>query len=192
VSVGHDARPDPRLVELLSYYRDAELHGAGLLLRLVRLMADDPDAQVKLTRHVAEETRHAWLWTKRIVDLGAVPLPIADGYQARIGLRILPRSVAELLALTVVVESRSLARYREHAARPGVDPATRAVLRRLTRDERWHLEWIQTKLAALTRADATARQRAQAVAERYGQVEAAVYAELAARERAAFGGEPAW
>ena len=61
---------DPR-IEMFSYYRDAELHGANLLLRLIKLM-DDPDAQVKLSLHVAEETNHAWLWTKRITDLLAI------------------------------------------------------------------------------------------------------------------------
>ena len=27
---------DPRMLEMLSYYRDAELHGASLLLRLIK------------------------------------------------------------------------------------------------------------------------------------------------------------
>ena len=101
---------DPRVIELLSYYRDAELHGATLLLRLIKLM-DDPDAQVKLSLHLAEETHHAWLWTKRINDLGGEPMKVLDGYQKRIGLRTVPRSLLDLLALTVVVEERSFARY---------------------------------------------------------------------------------
>ena len=33
---------DPRLLEPMSYYRDAELHGATLLLRLMKSMSDDP------------------------------------------------------------------------------------------------------------------------------------------------------
>lgn len=45
---------DPRMLELMSYYREAELHGASLLLRLVKLMDADPDAQVKLTLHIAD------------------------------------------------------------------------------------------------------------------------------------------
>ena len=123
------------MLELLSYYRDAELHGAGLLLRLMRLLDDDADAQVKLTLHVAQETQHAWLWTKRMTDMGGAPVRIAAGYQSRIGLRLRPRTLVDLLALTIVVESRSLARYREHAARPGVDDATLAVLYAITADE---------------------------------------------------------
>src|SRR5262245_5215680 len=119
---------DPRMLELMSYYRDAELHGAMLLLRLLRLMSDDAEAQVNLTRHVADETRHAWLWTRRMAELGGAPVKITSGYQARIGMRTMPRTLSDLLALTVVVEERSLARYEEHAARPDTDVATRKVL----------------------------------------------------------------
>ena len=111
---------DPRIIELMSYYRDAELHGATLLLRLIKLM-DDPDAQVKLSLHVAEETNHAWLWTKRITDLGGMPVKVMDGYQKRIGFRTVPRSLIDLLALTIVVEERAFSRYQEHLARPGID-----------------------------------------------------------------------
>jgi hypothetical protein len=52
---------DPRIVLLLNYYRDAELRGANLLFRLMSHL-DVPDSQVKLSLHLADETRHAWLW----------------------------------------------------------------------------------------------------------------------------------
>jgi bacterioferritin (cytochrome b1) len=178
---------DPPLLELLSYYRDAELHGAGLLLRLVRMMPDDADAQVSLIRHVAEETRHAWLWTKLIADLGGVPVSIPLGYQTRIGRRVIPRSVSDLLALTVVVEERALARYREHAKRDDVDPATRRVLEAVARDEEWHVAWVQKKLSELTNDDAILRERAYAMIGRYREIDREVYAELRRREDEAFG-----
>src|SRR5262249_1880450 len=57
---------DPRMLQVLSYYRDAELRGAALLMRLLNMTQDDSDAQFNLPKHVADETRHAWLWTKRI------------------------------------------------------------------------------------------------------------------------------
>src|SRR5262245_47258133 len=137
--------PDPRMIQLMSYYRDAELHGAQLLLRLIKMM-DDPDAQVKLALHLADETRHAWLGTKRINDMGGVPMKIADGYQKRVGLRTVPRSVLEIFALTVVVEERSLARYLEHMENHDPDPETLAVLKDVTNDEKWHMSWIRLKL----------------------------------------------
>jgi bacterioferritin (cytochrome b1) len=180
---------DPRMLELLSYYRDAELHGATLLLRLLKLMRDDSDVQVKLTLHVAQETQHAWLWTKRITDLGGLPMPIADGYQKRIGLRTRPRSVTDLLALTLVVEVRSLARYREHAARPGVDEATLEVLRRLAAEEDWHLRWMREKLDELIAGDPAAQARARELTERYRRIDAEVYRELATYEDEVFGAE---
>ncbi len=178
--------PDPRLVELFSYYRDAELHGSNLLLRLMKLM-DDPDAQVKLALHLSEETHHAWLWTKRITDMGGVPMRLDDGYQKRIGMRTVPRSLVDLLALTVVVEERSFARYQEHAARPGVDEETLAILREVTKDEKWHIAWVKGKLDEIAAAEAGGRERAEQMMTRYREIDRIVYGELAAKERAAFG-----
>ena len=177
--------PDPRVIGLLSYYRDAELHGAALLLRLIKLM-DDPDAQVKLALHLSEETHHAWLWTKRIDDLGGTPMKILDGYQSRIGMRTLPRSLFDLLALTVVVEERSFARYQEHASRPGVDAETLEVLHEVTKDEKWHIAWVRAKLLELA-ANEGGEERAHAAMERYREIDRQVYAELRAKEIAAFG-----
>jgi bacterioferritin (cytochrome b1) len=173
---------DAKLLGVISYYRSAELHGAALLMRLIRLMDADPDAQIKLTRHVAEETQHAWLWTKRITDMGCAPLKVPDGYQSRIGMRTMPRTLVELLALTIVVEARALSRYREHAARPDVDDATRAVLHTVSADEQWHIAWMREKLNELVAGDGGAPERVNTIMERYRRIEAEVYAELVALE----------
>jgi bacterioferritin (cytochrome b1) len=177
---------DPRLLELFSYYRDAELHGATLLLRLMKMMADDAEAQVNLTLHVAEETRHAWLWTKRIVDLGGRPMKVVGGYQTRMARRLMPHSVADLLALTIVVESRSLARYSEHAARPNVDDMTRRVLEAVTADEHWHVSWMSGKLKTMAHTP-QARDRVDALMERYRRADEEVYQELLDHEDEVFG-----
>src|SRR5262249_9175708 len=142
---GWDMAADPRTILLMNYYRDAELRGANLLFRLMSHL-DDPDSQVKLSLHLADETRHAWLWTKRITDLGGDPTKVADGYQTRIGLRVVPRNLIDILALTVVVEERSHQRYTEHAQRADVDPETLDLLREVTKDEKWHIPWIKGKL----------------------------------------------
>jgi bacterioferritin (cytochrome b1) len=176
------------MIELMSYYRDAELHGATLLLRLIKLM-DDPDAQVKLSLHVAEETHHAWLWTKRITDLGGAPMRVFDGYQTRIGARTVPRSLIDLLALTIVVEERAFTRYQEHMARKNVDKETRNVLQQVTKDEKWHISWIKGKLDELAAKEEGGRERAEEVIARYREIDERVYAELAAKEREAFGEE---
>lgn len=176
---------DPRIIEMMSYYRDAELHGATLLLRLIKLM-DDGDAQVKLALHLSEETHHAWLWTNRIKELGGEPMKVLDGYQKRIGMRTVPRSLLDLLALTVVVEERSFARYQEHAKRPGVDEATLQVLQEVTKDEKWHIAWIRQKLMELARAEGGEAAANEAI-EKYRKIDEAVYGELRAKEMAVFG-----
>jgi bacterioferritin (cytochrome b1) len=180
---------DPRMIEMLSYYRDAELHGATLLLRLMKLM-DDPDAQVKLSLHLAEETQHAWLWTNRIKELGGDPMKVLDGYQKRIGMRTVPKSLLDLLALTVVVEERSFARYQEHARRTNVDAATLDVLRQVTKDEKWHISWIRGKLYEIA-AQEGGEEKANAAIEKYRRIDEQVYGELRAKEIAVFGEEAA-
>ncbi len=177
---------DPRVIEVMSYYRDAELHGATLLLRLIKLIDDDPDAQVKLSLHLAEETQHAWLWTNRIKELGGEPMKILDGYQKRIGMRTVPRSLLDLLALTVVVEERSYARYQEHAQRPGVDDGTLNVLREVTKDEKWHIAWMRGKLFQVAEQEGGA-EKAEAAIEKYRAIDEQVYGELRAKEIAIFG-----
>jgi rubrerythrin len=173
---------DARLVTLFSYYRDAELRGATLLLKLLQRM-DDPDAQVKLTKHLEDEVRHAWLWTKRITDLGGVPEKVDDGYQRRIGHEVgVPRTLEQLLALTIVVEERALTRYLTHAAASEVDAETRAVLHEVTKDEKWHLSWIEHKLRDLA-GDA----RVNALLARYRDVDRRVFADLELKERETFG-----
>jgi len=177
---------DPRLIHLYSYYRDAELRGATLLLRLI-LRIEDSEAQVKLSRHLADETRHAWLWTKRIADLGAVPVRVTDGYQTRIGQEVgIPKTLIDLFALTVVVEERAQRRYLEHARRPDVDPDTLAILHEVTKDEKWHIGWIKGKLRELAAVNG-GEAKMLATLERYHQIDCKVVADLQAKEREAFG-----
>ena len=176
---------DPRVILMLNYYRDAELRGANLLFRLMSHL-DDPDSQVKLSLHLADETRHAWLWTKRITDLGGDPAKVADGYQTRIGLRVVPRNLIDILALTVVVEERSYQRYMEHAQRPNVDPETLALLGEVTKDEKWHIAWIKGKLEEIAATEGGSERMNEAL-ERYREIDQQVYGELLAKERATFG-----
>jgi len=166
---------------IFSFYRDAELRGARLLLNLLSHLKSG-EAQLKMSRHLADETRHAWLWTKRIADLGGAPVLIDDGYQRRLGLRTgVPKSVVELLALTVVVEERAQNRYQAHAALPNVDEATREVLKSVTEDEAWHLAWIEREMRMLARAEGD-EQRADRALERYRMIDREVWATLSADE----------
>jgi bacterioferritin (cytochrome b1) len=179
---------DPRVILLMNYYRDAELRGANLLFRLMSHL-DDPDSQVKLSLHLADETRHAWMWTKRITDLGGSPAKVGDGYQTRIGLRVVPRNLIDILALTVIVEERSHQRYTEHAQRPDVDPDTLAVLHEVTKDEKWHIAWIRGKLEEIAAAEEGGIGRMHEALERYREIDRHVYGELLEMERAVFAGD---
>lgn len=173
--------PTDKLVLMFSAYRDAELRGARLLFNLLGHLKDG-DAQLKLSRHLADETRHAWLWTRRIADLGAAPILFNDGYQRRLGMRTgIPKTVVDLLALTVVVEERAQSRYTAHAALPGVDESTREVLKAVTEDETWHLSWIEKKMREVARADDNEEGAVQAL-ERFRAIEREVYATFAADE----------
>ena len=173
---------DPEVI-LYSYYRDAELRGANLLFRLLRVV-DDAEAQMNLTDHLADEVRHAALWTGRIRELGAHPVPVDDGYQVRIGkLAGVPRNVVDLFALTVVVEQRALRRYHEHLRRADVQERTREVLQAVTKDEAWHIDWIRKKARELAERAGEPDRMDRALA-RYREIDRAVMAELDTKERA--------
>jgi bacterioferritin (cytochrome b1) len=168
-------------VMIFSFYRDAELRGARLLFNLLHHIKD-AEAQLKMSRHLADETRHAWLWTKRIADLGAAPVMIDDGYQRRLGLRTgVPKDLIDLLALTVVVEERARSRYMQHAELPNVDQETLRVLKAVTEDESWHLSWIERLMREIARQQGNP-QRADQALERYRAIDREVYATLAADE----------
>ncbi|MGH7908013.1 MAG: ferritin-like domain-containing protein [Candidatus Binataceae bacterium] len=166
---------------IFSFYRDAELRGARLLFNLLSHVKSS-EAQLKMSRHLADETRHAWLWTKRIADLGGAPFLPDDGYQRRLGLRTgVPKTLIDLLALTVVVEERAQNRYQAHAAMPNVDPETLEVLKAVTEDEAWHLSWIEREMRSIAREQGNERQADESL-ERYRAIDREVYATLAADE----------
>lgn len=175
-----------REVLVYSYYRDAELRGANLLFRLLRRV-DDPEAQINLTEHLADETRHAWLWTERIRDLGASPVPVGDGYQVRIGKRAgVPRNLVDLFALTVVVEQRALRRYHEHMKRADTPERTLQVLRAVTEDEAWHIDWIRRKGRELA-ARSDDPQRMDRALQRFRGIDREVMQELESYEASLLG-----
>ncbi len=171
--------PESQDVELriYSYYRDAELRGSNLIYRLLRILKDD-ESQLLLSEHLADETRHAWLWTERIKELGRAPLEVTDGYQVRLGKRAgLPRHPVDLLALTVVVEQRALKRYQEHLKRRGVPERTLEVLRSVTKDEGWHIDWIRQKARQIAEAEGKPERFDESLA-RFRGIDREVWAEL--------------
>jgi bacterioferritin (cytochrome b1) len=168
---------------LFSYYRDAELRGADLILRLIN-RTDNPGLQENLARHLADETNHAWLWTERIHALGGTPVRIEDGYHRHLRRKAgLPSTLLELLALTYVVEERSGKRYEEHAARPDVDPDTLKALNEMRLDEDWHLTWVGEALKELGKKEGS--EKVAETLARYRAAEAEAFAEMLANEQKA-------
>jgi len=177
----NELSPTDKLVWIFSFYRDAELRGARLLFNLLHHLKD-AEAQLKMSRHLADETRHAWLWTKRIADMGAAPILIDDGYQRRLGLKTgVPKDLIDLLALTVVVEERARWRYQEHAAKPDVDEETLQILKAVTEDESWHLSWIERQMREIAHQQGKPERADQAL-ERYRAIDREVWASLAEDE----------
>lgn len=168
---------------LFNYYRDAELRGADLILRLIN-HAENQNIQEKLARHLADATHHAWLWTERIRALGGEPIRIENGYHRRLRRKAgLPSNFLELLALTCVVSERAHKRYAEHARRDDVAPETLAVLHEMQADEKTHLAWITDKLAELKAKEGA--DRVDGALQRYREIEAGVFADLQEQERSA-------
>jgi hypothetical protein len=135
--------PQRSLAWKLSWYRQSELEGALLLGRMVRVAAD-PYLVGALTRHCADEARHACLWADAAEALALPTVRIFKSYQSFYGQHGgLPGSLAEALALTHVFEKRVWRQFHRDGARPGVPGPVRQTLRRLLEDERQHLDWVR-------------------------------------------------
>ena len=170
------------LIKLFSYYRDAEIRGAGLLMKMMQ-REKDPEVQVLFSRHIDDETRHAWMWTRRIKQEGGLPVDVPDGYQRRLGKALgIPTNVLDLFALTVVVEERAARRYVEHKSSPLCDATTRDLLDEITKDEKWHISWMEEWLVKMGR-ERGQEERAVAQLARYRTEEAKVFEELKDEER---------
>ena len=168
---------------LFNYYRDAELRGADLILRLIN-RAENQNIQEKLTRHLADATNHAWLWTERIRALGGKPLRIENGYHRQLRRKAgLPANFLDLLALTCAVTERAHKRYAEHATRPDVAPETLTVLHEMQADEKAHLTWIIEKIAELEAREG--KEKVDAALRHYREIEAAVFADMQQEEQRA-------
>jgi hypothetical protein len=185
---GIDSR-DP--VWLLNEYRAAEVHGAGAIMRMARL-ADSTTLSSDLSRHLRDEAIHAWLWTQAINEMGGEIVEVAQPYQARLGVHFgIPRTLTEMLALTLVSEKRGVAQYNEHLDLPDVSPRIQRTLRGILKDENWHVRYINEELQNRVRED----RRVQDVIDRAHIAEEQAITDLAAAASDASrdaGRDPAW
>ena len=161
---------------VLSYYRESELAGSLLFGRLARRTSDD-ELRVFLTRHFAEEARHAWLWTETIRALGAMPQRIEQTYQSEYGKEFgIPASMTEVLLLTERFEKRVQSHFSLHLRRTRHE-RVRNTLEGMLREEEGHLGWIETRLGALEGNVEIERLREQLAA-----IDDRIYARMRERE----------
>jgi rubrerythrin len=126
----------------LNWYRQSELDGALLLGRMIR-RAPDPYVVDQLTRHCADEARHAWMWARTLRALELQTVRIHRSYQSFYLDEIpAPRGLADVLALTHVFEQRVDRHFTRELRRSVLPDAVRRTIGTLVRDERRHLDWI--------------------------------------------------
>jgi hypothetical protein len=155
----------------LNWYRQSELEGALLLGRMIRHVTD-PYLVGRLTRHGADEARHAWLWARTIEKLDLPTVQIRRSYQSFYLDEIsAPRGLADVLALTHVFEHRVDRHFTSELTQPGLPAAVRRTLSVLIREEQGHLDWIGRWLAA--------RPESEAILERYHKADERVARRLA-------------
>jgi hypothetical protein len=159
---------------MLNEYRAAEVHGAGAIMRMGRL-ADSSSLSSDLSRHMRDEAIHAWLWTRAINEIGGEIIEVDQPYQARLSAYFgIPRTLTDMLALTLVSEKRGVAQYNEHLDLPDVTAKIKRTLRGILKDENWHVRYINEELQNRVRAD----RRVQDVIDRAEIADERVWAEL--------------
>jgi hypothetical protein len=142
-------RLDENELWMLSFYRKSEIGGALFFARLANSLK--PSAiQFDMTRHFADESRHAWQWTDCIARLGGEPVSLDTAYQDRY-LRAAgtPANIMEVLAITHVFERRVFHHYSAHCRLPGLRSEIGETLRQIMADEKWHLAWVAKALQHL-------------------------------------------
>lgn len=155
----------------LNWYRQSELEGALLLGRVIRA-AEDPALVLALTRHCADEARHALLWAETIAELGLPTVRIFRSYQSFYGKHgATPASLPEVLALTHVFERRVWRQFQQDLSLPSLPAAVGAAIEQLLTDERQHLDWVAEWLRG--------RPEGADLLARYQTIDAEVYTELA-------------
>jgi bacterioferritin (cytochrome b1) len=154
----------------LNWYRQSELEGALLLGRMVR-HAGEPALVWHLTRHCADEARHAWLWERTLTALDLPTIRIDRSYQSfYLEATAAPRSLPEVLGLTHIFEQRVHRQFSEELADPDLPAAVRRTFNALMKDEEGHLAWVAQWLS--TQPDG------EAILERYRAIDEQVYQAL--------------
>lgn len=163
---------------ILSFYRHSEISGAQFFARLAKALPAGP-IQTDLTKHFADESQHAWYWTKALTEMDMEPLKMTFAYQDHyLEAAGMPTNVMEILALTQVFERRIISQYARHARVRDVHPAVRATIETIMEDEKWHIHWVGEALKQME--EKYGADRVKNTYERYRQADEEVYGRLIA------------
>ncbi len=134
---------------LLSFYRSSEISGALFFGKLARNLKGGP-IQHDLTKHFADESMHAWLWTETLTKLNQTPLKLNIAYQDQyIAAAGMPANIMEILALTLIFERRVIGQYILHRQSDNIHPIIKQTIETISNDEVWHIEWVSKALEDL-------------------------------------------
>jgi hypothetical protein len=131
---------------LFAFYRETDLYVSRLLIKLLALPRSDRFT-LRLWRHLADQTRHASLWSEHLELLGTHHLHL--DINAVCDKRPSPDQLDEpayILQEIAMVEEFLLKSYQAHSALVSLDARTRDLMVRLAEDEKWHLQSVRAKL----------------------------------------------
>lgn len=174
-------RLDESELWMLSFYRKSEIGGALFFAKLANTLKPSR-IQFDMTRHFADESRHAWQWTDCIARLGAEPLSLGFAYQDQyLKAAGIPANLMEVLAITHVFERRVFHHYATHYRLSGIRAEVKDTLKRIMEDEKWHIAWVGSALGEMKKE--FGNEIVGATLRRFAEADRHVYRHLA-REHA--------
>lgn len=130
---------------LLNFYWETKIQGLRLAFAMLR-QAEAEDCVANLTRLVADESKHLWLLSKKIGELGGTPMPDGRAHRTRRAqMARIPKDWAGQLALAVAAKERAYSRYTKEFSTEG--EALAEPWRTIAEDDKSHLAWLEEKLA---------------------------------------------
>jgi hypothetical protein len=158
---------------VLSFYRTSEISGSLFFGRLARSMKPGP-LQADMTKHFADESQHAWYWTRCLEELGARAYKLDDAYQDQYFQAAgMPVNFMEVLAITSVFELRVVNQYARHMSLPGLDLRIKDTLHTIMKDEKWHIQWVRDALQGME--SEYGAEHVRATVERFQRADQEVY-----------------
>jgi hypothetical protein len=133
-------------IRLFAFYRETDLYVSRLLMKFLRFPRSDRFT-LRVWRHLADQTRHASLWSEQLEFLRTRDL-LWD-ISALCEKRPSPDQLDEpgyLLQEMAVVEEFLLKSYQMHSTLESLDNRARDLMVRLIEDEKRHLQSVRSKL----------------------------------------------